>query len=239
MGWLPATPTRPVAVVAVARGPEVAPATAVVGALWQLNPFDQPDVEAAKIASRELMAQASQGGGLPERKADLEVSGARLMLPPALKDAGARADGDPVVLMRAVIDSLQPTDTFVINAFLSDEPAIRRLLEAIRQRVGDSKRVATTLDFGPRYLHSTGQLQKGGPDRVAGLQLWQGAAAGGDSRLAIPGLGGDFETLAEAQAVGDFEVLCERNRRLIGIDVGADPEATLSKLTAWIGSALA
>ncbi len=214
-------------------------ATAVTGALWQLNPFDQPDVEAAKIASRELMAQASQAGGLPERKADLEISGARLMLPPALMGVGSHANGDPAMLMRAVVDSLQPTDTFVINAFLPDEPGLRQLLESIRQRVGESKRVATTLDFGPRYLHSTGQLQKGGPNRVAGLQLWQSAAARSGGRLAIPGLGGDFDTLAEAQAVGDFDVLCERNRRLIGVEVGADPRATLSKLTEWIGSALA
>ena len=72
-----------------------------------------------------------------------------------------------------------------------------------------------------------------------GLHLWQSAAARPGDPLAIPKLGGDFDTLAEAQAAGDFAVLCERDRRMIGIDVGADVTGTLETLTTWIGSALA
>ena len=72
-----------------------------------------------------------------------------------------------------------------------------------------------------------------------GSRTWQGAAVRTKEALAIPHLGGDFDTLAEAQAVGDFAVLCERDRRMLGIDVGADPTATLKTLAAWIGSALA
>jgi len=218
-------------------------ATAVIGALWQLNPFDQPDVEAAKIASRELMAAASQTGRLPTQTPDLEAGGARILLAPSVAVVAAPHAGDPDAagraLMKTLLDGLAPNDTFVINAFLEDTPAIRETLQTLREMIGNAKRVATTLDFGPRYLHSTGQLQKGGPNRVAGLQLWQSAAARTGEALAIPHLGGDFDTLAEAQAVGDFAVLCERDRRMIGIDVGADPKATLETLAAWIGSALA
>jgi len=218
-------------------------ATAVVGALLHLNPFDQPDVEAAKIAGRELMNRARQGGGLPTQKADLETEGARLFVAPALADASRSAGGDPQALMKTLVESLGATDTFVINAFLEDTPSTRTALQSIRKAVGKSRQVATTLDFGPRYLHSTGQLQKGGPNRIVGLQLWQSASARADANtreaLAIPGLGGDFDTLVEAQAVGDFAVLCDRDRRMVGIDVGADPAATLARLADWIDGALA
>lgn len=213
-------------------------ATAVIGAVWDLNPFDQPDVESAKVAGRELMQRASRDGGLPERSADLEAKGVKLMTAPALGDAASRAKGDPGALAESLLDGLASGDTFVINAFLEDTPTTRRVLQSIREAVGSAKRVATTLDFGPRYLHSTGQLQKGGPNRVVGLHLWQSAAARAGTPLGIPEMGGDFDTLAEAQAVGDFEVLCKRDRRVLGIDVGADPPATLALLADWIGSAL-
>ena len=105
--------------------------------------------------------------------------------------------------------------------------------------MGRAQKVATTLNFGPRYLHSTGQLQKGGPNRVAGLHLWQSASARPAEALAIPNMDGTFDTLAEAQAAGDFEVLCDRERRMIGIDVGADPAIALQKITDWINKVIA
>ncbi|MAG31580.1 MAG: transaldolase [Deltaproteobacteria bacterium] len=214
-------------------------ATAVAGALWEQNPFDQPDVEAAKIASRELIAKAADGGTLPRRAADLEAEGARLFVGPALAGASGQTGGDPAALLKALLASLEASDTFVVNAFLEDTPAIRDTLQSLREAVGNAHAVATTLDFGPRYLHSTGQLQKGGPNRIVGLQLWQSASDRKRDALAIPGLGGDFDTLAEAQAAGDFAILCERDRRMIGIDVGPDPASTLEKLTGWISGALA
>ena len=212
-------------------------ATAVAGAILEINPFDQPDVEAAKIASRELMEQAG-AGGLPDHSADLEVDGARFFVGPALGEAALKADGDPTALMKTLVESLAASDTFAINAFLEDTPQTRATLQSLREAIGTARKVATTLDFGPRYLHSTGQLQKGGPNRLVGLQLWQSAAARMADELEIPG-GGAFDTLAEAQAEGDFRVLCERERRVIGIDVGADADATLARLTTWIEGALA
>jgi len=215
-------------------------AIAVAGAVLELNPFDQPDVEAAKIVSRELMTQA---GGLATHKADLEADGARFFVAPALGDAARSAGANAQALMKALVGSLEANDTFVINAFLEDIPSTRTALQSLREAVGKSRQVATTLDFGPRYLHSTGQLQKGGPNRIVGLQLWQSASARADANagraLAIPGLGGDFDRLVEAQAVGDFAVLCDRDRRMIGIDVGSDPAATLARLASWIDRAVA
>ena len=213
-------------------------ATAVIGAVLELNPFDQPDVEAAKLASRELIDQAGAGGALPSREADLEIDGAKLFVAPALGAAATSSADDPAALLGALVGSLAAGDTFVINTFLEDTDATRGALEALRSAVGRAKQVATTLDFGPRYLHSTGQLQKGGPNRLVGLQLWQSAASRKAGMLQIPGMGGDFGLLAEAQAAGDFSVLCERDRRMIGIDVGPDPAATLSRLSAWIEGAL-
>ena len=215
-------------------------AIAVAGALLELNPFDQPDVEAAKIVSRELMTQA---GGLATHKADLEADGARFFVAPALGDAARSAGANAQALMKALVGSLEANDTFVINAFLEDTASTRAALGTLRNAVGSNRHVATTLDFGPRYLHSTGQLQKGGPSRIVGLQLWQSASAragaAGREALAIPGMGGDFDTLVEAQAAGDFAVLCDRGRRMIGIDVGSDPAATLANLIGWINGALA
>ena len=188
------------------------------------------------------MARAGQGGGLPAQKADLESEGIRFFVAPALVDATRGAGGDAQALLKALVGSLEPMDTFVINAFLEDTATTRKTLQALREAIGKSQHVATALDFGPRYLHSTGQLQKGGPNRVVGLQLWQSASAraGADAgnALAIPELGGDFDTLVEAQAIGDFAVLCDRDRRMIGIDVGSDPAATLARLTSWIDGAL-
>jgi len=209
-------------------------ATAVAGALWELNPFDQPDVESAKIASRALMDEAAQGGGLPAPDATVESEGARYLAAPALDDAD-----DVAGLVRSLVDGLTANDTFIVNAFLADTPEIRAALTTLRQKVGDARSVATTLDFGPRYLHSTGQLQKGGPNRVAGLHLWQSAAARPGDALAIPEMGVDFDVLAEAQAVGDFRVLADRERRILGIDVGADVMATLTRLSDLIDGALA
>lgn len=209
-------------------------ATAVIGAVLELNPFDQPDVESAKVASRELMAEAADGGALPVPTARFEDEGATWIVGPAVGQAS-----DAGAAIAALLGGLGENDTFFLNVFLEDATAHREVLQTLREQVGTARGVATTLDFGPRYLHSTGQLQKGGPNRLVGLQLWQSAGAPAGDSLTIPGMGGSFDTLAEAQAVGDYSVLAERERRVIGIDVGADPKATLERLASLVAEALA
>ncbi|MCR9095009.1 MAG: bifunctional transaldolase/phosoglucose isomerase [bacterium] len=209
-------------------------ATAVIGAVLELNPFDQPDVESAKVASRELMAKAADGGALPVPNASFEDQGASWIVSPSVGPANDAKDA-----IAALLGGLGANDTFFVNVFLEDAAAHREILQSLREQVGIARGVATTLDFGPRYLHSTGQLQKGGPNPIVGLQLWQSAGARTRDALAIPGMGGDFDTLAEAQAVGDYSVLAERERSVIGIDVGADPKVTLERLATLVTEALA
>ena len=214
-------------------------ATAVVGSVLGLNPFDQPDVESAKQVTRELMAATASAPGQARDAADLEAGGIRIFASKSLVSALRASQGDPSRLVKSLVDSLAPNDSFIVNAFLTDSPEVRAQLERIRAAIGPARRVATALSFGPRYLHSSGQLHKGGPDRIVGLQLWQSAGARKGAALAIPGIGGDFDRLAEAQAVGDFRVLSERGRRMLGIDVGADPAVALEELTRWVEGALA
>ncbi len=213
-------------------------ATAVIGAVWSLNPFDQPDVESAKVRSRALLENTA-----PERETDptdsprLEAGGARLFGSPALA-ADLATEDDAAGWLKVLIASLREGDVFAVNAFLDESDANRELLESLRASFEASRPQAMTLSFGPRYLHSTGQLQKGGSERLVGLQIWQSAAGRDAEPLEIPGLGGSFDALAEAQAAGDFAVLAERGRRVIGIDVGPDPRATLDALARWIDEAL-
>lgn len=219
-------------------------ATAVVGAVLGLNPFDQPDVEAAKQATRALMAKSEAGaaGTAADDGPGLEAEGLRFFAARALEAPLSRALRDPAPWLRVLVDSIREGDGFLINAFLDDSPPIRDALERLRRAIGHARPVATALSIGPRYLHSTGQLQKGGPNRLAGLQLWQSARARRArvaSPLAIPEIGGDFDALAEAQAFGDFRVLSERDRRMLGIDLGHDPQAGLDRLIRWMQGALA
>jgi transaldolase/glucose-6-phosphate isomerase len=216
-------------------------ATSVAGSLWALNPFDQPDVESAKLASSALIEKSAGGGALPVPAATIESEGIKLIASSALSSANA---SDAPSLLRALFDSIEATDTFALNGFVADNEASREVLEAIRAQVRDAtiarggKAVSTTLDFGPRYLHSTGQLQKGGPNRLVGLQFWQSKDARTTAPLAIPNMGGDFDTLVEAQAAGDYNVLAERGRRMIGIDLGEDALRGLKQIQTWMNEAL-
>jgi transaldolase/glucose-6-phosphate isomerase len=212
-------------------------ATAVAGSLLAVNPFNQPDVDAAKDKSREFLA-ANDAEGARAISADLEVDGVSLFASPAL--AGSLSGTtDPVEWMRVLLSELREGDVFGLNVFLEDGPALRDPLETMRCDVGREHRNATTLAIGPRYLHSSGQLQKGGPNGFVGLQIWQSAASRTSKALEIPKDGDNFDRLAEAQAAGDFVILGDRGRRVIGIDVGADPQAGVEKLASWIAEALA
>jgi transaldolase/glucose-6-phosphate isomerase len=135
----------------------------------------------------------------------------------------------------AHLHRLQPGDYFALTAFVAQDEANDRELHAIRLGVRDAKKVATTLGHGPRFLHSTGQLHKGGPDTGVFLQVT--ADVGED--LPIPGRKYTFGVLAQAQARGDFGVLAERGRRLLRVHLGADVAAGLGRLRELVRRALA
>lgn len=181
-------------------------ATAVAGAVMGVNPFDQPDVEAAKVKTRALAARYESTG---------QVASAD----------GASTSDDAI---RAHLDLIEPGDYFAINAYLEMSPENHEQLQALRARVRDRRRVATTLGYGPRFLHSTGQLHKGGPNCGVFLQL----TADPTEDVAIPGQRATFGLLNRFQADGDFEVLVERGRRALAVHLGRDVRAGLARLSS-------
>ncbi len=204
-------------------------ATAVAGAILGVNPFDQPDVEAAKVAARRVAAQAEESGTPPREVPILAGDGLALHADPATAAAleGAARERTPAAWIRAHLARLRRGDYLAVNAFVDDDPGTRAALDAVRAAVRSSARVATTVGFGPRYLHSTGQLHKGGPDTGVFLLL-TADDAGPD--LVVPGRRLGFDALARAQAIGDHEALVARGRRVLRVHLGADVGGGLSAL---------
>jgi transaldolase/glucose-6-phosphate isomerase len=136
--------------------------------------------------------------------------------------------------LRAHVDLLQDGDYFALVAFLAMSESNHRALQAMRHLVRDRKRVATTVGFGPRFLHSTGQAHKGGPNSGVFLQL----TCDDPHDLPVPGQKYPFGAIKRAQAIGDFEVLSARGRRLLRVHLGTDVGAGLSTLRAAFEEAL-
>jgi transaldolase/glucose-6-phosphate isomerase len=187
-------------------------ATAVAGAIIGINPFDQPDVEASKVATRRLTDEYEKTGHLPSGSGE----------PPSVDD------------LRAHLDTLRPGDYFALLAYIEMTDDCRDVLQRIRHLVRDRKRVATCLGFGPRFLHSTGQAYKGGPNTGVVLQVTSDDAVD----LSVPGRRYTFGVVKAAQAQGDLAVLIERGRRVRHVHLGGDVRAGLSLLLTAIEKAL-
>ena len=136
--------------------------------------------------------------------------------------------------LKAHLARVQAGDYFAVNAYVERTDASHQALQAIRLRVRDRKKVATTLGYGPRFLHSTGQLHKGGPNTGVFIQITSDDA----EDLPIPGEPYTFGVLKAAQALGDFFSLTKRNRRTIRVHLGADVNAGLKKLQAAVEKVL-
>ena len=208
-------------------------ATAVAGSILGVNPFDQPDVEAAKVAARKVTASVEETGTLPPEAPALVGDGLRLFADPenARFLAGAARDPSPAGWIRAHLARLRKGDYLALNAFLEQNAPVTAALQEVRESVRASARVATTLGFGPRFLHSTGQLHKGGPDSGVFLQI----TADDAGPLPIPGRRFGFGELCSAQARGDHEVLAARGRRILRVHLGADVKAGLAALRRAVG----
>jgi transaldolase / glucose-6-phosphate isomerase len=137
--------------------------------------------------------------------------------------------------LKAHLGRLQAGDYFALLGYITMNEANEKALQAIRLAVRDKKKVATVLGFGPRFLHSTGQAYKGGPNSGVFLQITCDDAVD----LPVPGQKYSFGTVKAAQARGDFAVLAERGRRALRIHLGPDPVAGLERLASAIGRALA
>jgi transaldolase/glucose-6-phosphate isomerase len=211
-------------------------ATAVAGSILGINPFDQPDVEASKIATRRLTAEYEQSGKLPEEAFLIREDGLGLMADPHTSRALESATGPQTLdaTMAAHLARVHPGDYFALNAYVEMNEENETLLQEIRHTLRDRRRVATTLGFGPRFLHSTGQLHKGGPNSGVFLQITSDDA----EDLKVPGQKYTFGILKRFQAQGDYEVLAERRRRLLRVHLGADVPAGLARLRDLVRHAL-
>jgi len=212
-------------------------ATAVAGAIMGLNPFNQPDVEASKVATKQLTAEYERTGVLPPELPIWEEQGIRLYGDPTyVETLRAVASTSPTLVsyLRAHVSQLGERDYFALLAYLDMNHGYHAQLQAIRHRVRDTKHVATCLGFGPRFLHSTGQAYKGGPNSGVFLQITCDDAAD----LLVPGQRYTFGIVKAAQARGDFQVLAERGRRLMRVHLGLDVPAGLAVLKAAMEHAL-
>lgn len=193
-------------------------ATAVAGAVLGINPFDQPDVEASKVKTKALTSAYEAEGSLPEEEPFLVEDGLTLFA----DAANTKALGDVSSVeaaLRAHLSRANAGDYFALLAYVDMTDAHIDVLQRLRHRVRDARRVATCLGFGPRFLHSTGQAYKGGPSSGMFLQVTCDDAAD----LPVPGRQFTFGVIKAAQARGDFDVLNERGRRALRVhlqDVG-------------------
>ena len=179
-------------------------ATAVAGAVLNIHPFDQPNVQLAKEMTGVMLGQHQTSGQLPV-----------LVAPDSISD---------------LLSQTRRRDYLAIMAYLHPTPETDRLLAKLRGQVMRKRRVATTLGYGPRFLHSTGQLHKGGPDTGLFLQI----TAAHKEDILIPGAPYTFGTLADAQALGDLQVLQQLGRRVIRVQLGQDYEADLRTLVSGV-----
>jgi transaldolase / glucose-6-phosphate isomerase len=203
-------------------------ATAAASAVLGVDPFDEPNVSEAKQATAAVLEQALAQGSFPE-DAPLLVAGDTRLWAAGSAPAGLRGTpADAAAALRALLDAAGPSDYLALLAYLHATPAIEARLARVRVAAAAGSGIATTLGYGPRFLHSTGQLHKGGPATGIYLQL----TAAEEPDLAIPGERYSFGMLRRAQAAGDYRTLERHGRRVLRLDLGADPIGALDALAS-------
>src|SRR5262245_21668484 len=213
-------------------------ATAVAGSIIGIDAFNQPDVEASKVVTRKLTAEYEQTGKLPPEAPILEADGIKLFTDEKNADALKKAAGKDQSLagyLKAHLGRLGAGDYFALLGYVEMNDVNESQLQKMRQAIRDARHVATCLGFGPRFLHSTGQAYKGGPNSGVFLQLTCDNA----SDLPVPGQKYTFGVVKAAQARGDFQVLAERGRRALRVHLGADVRSGLDTLLSAVTQAVA
>lgn len=203
-------------------------ATAVAGSVMQINPFNQPDVESAKIEARKITDEFEKTGSLPDEKPFFEKDGIALFssedysatLTASAKERSVKG------LIDAHIAQIKDNDYFALLAYIEMHSANEKLLSTIRENVLAKNYAATCVGFGPRFLHSTGQAYKGGSNNGVFLQI----TSDDEFDLAVPGQKYTFGVVKQAQARGDFQVLLDRGRRALRIHLGKNVESDLKTL---------
>ncbi|MBV9403980.1 MAG: bifunctional transaldolase/phosoglucose isomerase [Acidobacteriaceae bacterium] len=210
-------------------------ATAVAGSVIGINAFNQPDVEASKIATRDLTSEFESKGSLPPEQPILEQDGIKLFTDKANADELLNGASTLGAVIRQHLDRIKPGDYFGFLAYIPMFSEYEAVFEKMRKEMVESKQVATVLGFGPRFLHSTGQAYKGGPNSGVFLQITCEDA----EDLPVPGQKYSFGVVKAAQARGDFQVLAERHRRVLRVHLGHDLASDLNRLHDLICAALA
>jgi transaldolase / glucose-6-phosphate isomerase len=204
-------------------------ATAVAGSIIGINAFNQPDVEASKIATKTLTSEYEKTGSLPPEKPFFSAGGVQLFSNDANVTTGKTLSDH----LKAHLNRLGAGDYFALLAYVEMNQPHESILQQMRTGVRDAKRVATCLGFGPRFLHSTGQAYKGGPNTGVFLQI----TCDDKVDVPVPGQKYTFGVVKAAQARGDFQVLAERKRRALRVHL-SDVSAGLETLRAAIIKAL-
>jgi len=210
-------------------------ATAVAGSVIGIDAFNQPDVEASKLATRDLTSAFEESGSLPPEKPVLEQNGIKLFTDDANAAALLKHGNTLGAVIREHLDRLEAGDYFGLLAYIPMFPEYEAKLQAIRKQIVESKRVATVLGFGPRFLHSTGQAYKGGPNSGVFLQITCDDA----EDLPVPQQKYTFGVVKAAQARGDFQVLAERHRRALRVHLGKDLMKGVERLSDLVWAAVA
>jgi len=211
-------------------------ATAVAGGIIGINAFNQPDVEASKIATRSLTSEYEKNGSLPAEKPIVEDSGIKLFTDEKNAVALAKTVSDRSLAgyLKAHLARIKAGDYFAVLGYIQMNDENQSSLQSLRHAVRDSKRVATCLGFGPRFLHSTGQAYKGGPNSGVFLQV----TCDDSVELPVPGQKYTFGVVKAAQARGDFQVLAERGRRALRVHLKSNLKAGLATLQDAVQKAL-
>ena len=212
-------------------------ATAVAGSIIGINAFNQPDVEASKIVTKDLTSQYEKTGSLPAEKPVVEDNGIKLFTDEKNAAELARAAGGEKSLaayLKAHLGRIGAGDYFALLGYIQMNAGHEKTLQAIRHAVRDRKHVATCLGFGPRFLHSTGQAYKGGPNSGVFLQVTCDDAV----ELPVPEQKYTFGVVKAAQARGDFEVLAQRGRRALRVHLGSNVDSGLRMLAAAVQKAI-
>jgi transaldolase/glucose-6-phosphate isomerase len=208
-------------------------ATAVAGSIIGINAFNQPDVEASKVETRKLTSEYEATGHLPPESPFFEASGVKLFADE--KNAAALGGGTKLVdALKKHLARAGAGDYFAVLGYIPMNAENEKTLQEFRHVVRDKKKLATCLGFGPRFLHSTGQAYKGGPNSGVFLQITCDEA----SDLAVPGQKYTFGIVKAAQARGDFNVLAERGRRALRVHLGKNLKSGLKMLSKAVQQAV-
>ena len=209
-------------------------ATAIAGALLGIDAFDQPNVQESKDNTKRLLGEYVQNGSLAQQKLIIAEESMRVFGDEATRDLLRRGGSSMQEILTAHLSRIKPGDYFAVTQYIEELNNYEGLLQQVRIAVRDEKKVATTSGYAPRFLHSTGQLHKGGPDTGVFLQI----TSEDITDIEIPGEKFTFGVLKQAQALGDFESLSARSRRAIRVDLGRDIEKGLRRLLVLIKEAV-